>query len=169
MTTTLFTDSHTPETPVDAILLPVTSNGQPVGGWLQTTGQRLLEGAAGDRAASGEIPVGMAVIELTRLQAVSAVILAAVGTEGKPVTESALRKAFYYGLMVAEANQLKTVWMPLEDWLPVGMKKETAQDALAESFRRFRAESGLLETVTIGSSSPADRELASTRFKSVLG
>lgn len=110
----------------------------------------------------------MAVIELTRLESVSAVIRAAVGLEGKPVTEAALRKAFYYGLMVAEANQLKTVWMPLEDWLPDGLQKETALQALAESFRRFRSESGLLETLTIATGDQTVRELASARFASVL-
>lgn len=169
MTTTQFTNSPAPDSAVDAILLPVSSNGRPVGNWFDAVGKRLLEGTAGDRAAGGEIPTGMAVIELTRLELVSAVIRAAVKSDGKPVTEASLRKAFYYGLMVAEANQLTTVWLPLEDWLPDGMQKETALDALAESFRRFRAESGLLETVTISSSSLADRELATARFKSVLG
>lgn len=70
-----------------------------------------------------------------------------LANQGTPVKSTLFRKAVYYSLLVAEANQFKTAVISCPDFLSAGLPESDFTENLIEMLRKFRQESGLLTTV----------------------
>jgi len=93
------------------------------------------------------LPAGMAAAMASNLESFPYLILASLGSGENSAKPAIFRKAIYYSLLVAEANQFSTVVISIPDFLLSGLAESELVENLVEMLRKSRSESGILKTV----------------------
>lgn len=95
------------------------------------------------------LPAGMAAAVPSILDNFPFLILASLGSGDQAAKPAVFRKAVYYSLLVAEANQFSTVVISIPDFLSAGLNDADLVENLVEMLRKSRSESGILKTVRL--------------------
>jgi len=95
------------------------------------------------------LPAGMAAAFQSDLTAFPFLVLASLGSTVSLVKPSVFRKAIYYSLLVAEANQFASVVISVPDFISTGLSETDFTENLVEMLRKFRQESGILKSVVL--------------------
>jgi len=97
------------------------------------------------------LPAGMAAATAAPFPGFPYLVLAGVISDQKEIRPAVFRKAVYYSLQVAEANQWTTVLISVPDFLEAGVSLADFGEHAAEMIRKFRQESGIVREVTLWS------------------
>jgi len=124
-----------------------------------------------ENEAKKSVPLkpGMAVVTHAGNLKTKFVIHAVTMDSNHVATESTVRKATYYALLVAEANKIKSVSFPAMGMGIGGLSKEIVAQSMLEMMRKFSGESSFIEEVKIVLSNPNDIGFFQSNLENIIG